>query len=204
MKEQVALAKDKYTDAESKAFKQYQDTLLKAKGYLPSTVKDQSEFGSVTDFENGLAVQRVTIDDFERRIKKFADQELGDLITLELLIEAFKDHAALKQIEQEDSVLRKLLTHPILSDAPGTISIPSLMLFGILYCGSNSQAKAQKFFDLCQIELQPHVSSKDKELLAYFKKLIEISYTLIIEVFNENNPVQANKDWLVDVNGAGD
>jgi hypothetical protein len=62
--------------------------------------------------------------------------------------------------------------------------IPYLMLLGILYCASNPKNKAQKFFELCQMDLLPTLSATDKELKEYFPKLCEISYETIIQVYN--------------------
>ena len=90
-----------------------------------------------------MALTKVSIDEFERRIKKLVDSEQGDEINLKQLIECFKDHPVLKEIEKEDSVLRKLLTHNSLSSKKkGYFYIPYLMIVGILYCASNPKLKA--------------------------------------------------------------
>ena len=53
--------------------------------------------------------------------------------------------------------------------------IPYLMLAGLMYCKATTRSKAMLFYQLCQYELQPHVSNQDRELVEYFYKNLEIS-----------------------------
>ena len=103
---------------------------------------DTTETGSITQFENDLPLQRVALDDFERRIKKLVDSETGDEVTLRQMIECFKDNPFLAKIEDEGSLVRAILTDPSMQKKQGTYHIPYLMLVGILYCASNTNVKA--------------------------------------------------------------
>ena len=46
------------------------------------------------------------------------------------------------------------------------------------------------------MELQPFLSSKDSELEEYIPKLMQISYDLMIRMYNIDNPDKAQKDLL--------
>ena len=77
-------------------------------------ITDSSETGCITEFENTFVLQKVALDDFERRIKKLVDSSVGDEVTEKQLIECFKDSPTLNTFADETSLLRKLLTHPCL------------------------------------------------------------------------------------------
>lgn len=83
-----------------------------------------------------------------------------------------------------------------MKDKNGNYHIPYLMLLGILFCASNSQVKVQKFFNICQNELNPSISATDKELKMYTPKLFEISYEMMINLFNDSNPESAKAEWI--------
>ena len=70
------------------------------------------------------------------------------------------------------------------------------MIVGILFCASNSKAKTQKFYEVCQTELNPAISANDKDLKKYFIKQLEISYEMMIQIFNHHKPEEAKKDWI--------
>lgn len=89
-----------------------------------------------------MPLQRVALDDYERRIKKLVDSETGDEVSLKQMIECFRDNPFLARIEDENSIVRLLLTDPILQKKEDTYHIPYLMLVGILYCASNTKVKA--------------------------------------------------------------
>lgn len=103
---------------------------------------DTTETGPITAFENDFSLQRVALDDYERRIKKLVDSETGDEVTLKQMIECFKDNPFLAKIQDENSLVRLILTNPALQKKKDTYHIPYLMLVGILYCASNTKVKA--------------------------------------------------------------
>lgn len=57
----------------------------------PENISDTSQTSMITKFEEKLPLKKITITDFERRIKKFASPENADFITEVQLIESFKD-----------------------------------------------------------------------------------------------------------------
>lgn len=142
-------AKENYDVYKEQAKEKYEETKMRMQGYSVQVVNDTSETAIITKFESELPLCKMSLDDFERRIKKFVDADNREELTLKQLIESFKDHSVLGEIENEDSITRKLLTHESMSNKNGTFFIPYLMLLGILYCASNPKIKAQKFFELC-------------------------------------------------------
>ena len=142
MKSKLEDAKVQYANAKVLARDKYDEMKLKNQGYGASLVVDNTETGSITQFENDLPLQRVALDDFERRIKKLVDSETGDEVTLRQMVECFKDNPFLAKIEEEGSLIRTILTDPTMQKKEGTYHIPYLMLVGILYCASNTNVKA--------------------------------------------------------------
>lgn len=51
------------------------------------------------------------VDEFERRLKKFANPESGDVINEAQLKESFSDSIALRDIVHEGSLARQLMLH---------------------------------------------------------------------------------------------
>jgi hypothetical protein len=69
---------------------------MKALGYEVHMPKDESVLGIITEMENQMPLCRVSIDEFERRIKKLCT--VGDAskdITLNQMIAVLKDHPLL-------------------------------------------------------------------------------------------------------------
>lgn len=64
-----------------------------------------------------------------------------------------------------------------------------MVLFGILYCSSNKELKVNKFYELCQINLDPYIASSDKELVELIPKLLEISYDLALAVYKKHKTI---------------
>ena len=81
-------------------------------------------------------------------------------------------------------------------DGENTYHVPYLMLLGVLICATNDKNKADKFFELCQIELNPSISHEDGEFVDYFPKILEIAYDVMIRHHNENCPETARPDWV--------
>jgi hypothetical protein len=59
--------------------------------------------------------------------------------------------------------------------------IPYVILLGVLFGKGSRKEKATKFFELIQIDLNPHVSCNDKDLPEYFIKLCEFSTLFLVE-----------------------
>ena len=91
----------------------------------------------------------------------------------------FKDHYAFREIIRDDSIFKSILNSDTLKRGD-SLYIPYLILFGVLFCSSNNTLKVSKFYELCQIELDPIITAKDKELVDLVPKLFEMSYDMMI------------------------
>ena len=95
-------------------------------------------------------MSRISLNEYERRLKKLLDPEQGDEINKKQLIESLKDHYAFHEIADENSAVHRLMTDEVFKkDSDTTFHIPYLMLLGVLICATNEFNKADKFFELC-------------------------------------------------------
>lgn len=87
----------------------------------------------------------------------------------------------------EGSLVKQLLLHDSFKTKSKKAQLISqLLLLGNMYCASSSGLKAQKFFELAQENLDSQISENDKELALLFKKMLEICYTIMINLYNTN------------------
>jgi len=122
---------------------------------------------------------------------------MGDEINKKQLIESLKDHYAFHEIADENSAIHKLMTDDVFKKkSDTTFHIPYLMLLGLLICATNEFNKADKFFELCQIELNANISYQDGEFVDYMPKLLEIAYETLIRHYNLNNEGAKKEHWL--------
>ena len=111
-----------------------------------------------------LPLRNISLTEFERRIKKLVTPAMNDVATVRMIQECFKDHWAFLDIEDKESLTHEVMFDPIFiledeNDDQETpyldqeLSVPFLMLLGLLYCRSNRKERAQKFYELVEIEL---------------------------------------------------
>ena len=84
---------------------------------------------------------------------------------MRVVTECFKDHWAFLDIDEEETLTRELMFDKLFLDqmpddeAAQTplderkCSVPMLMLMGLLYCRSNRRQRAEKFYELVEIQL---------------------------------------------------
>jgi hypothetical protein len=115
------------------------------------------------------------------------------------LEECFSDHYAFRDVKVEGSLVRDIMTsrHLRAKDGSEDIFIPYLVMFGILYCASNTDLKVQKFYEGAQIDLDAQIKKDDPELLDLFEKILSISYDMMIELYlkhkNQDEPIISEK-----------
>ena len=66
------------------------------------------------------------------------------------------------------------------------VHIPILMLLGVLYCRSNRKQRAQKFYELVEIELTDTLPASDPEFRSYVPYLYEIPYKLMFRLYDRH------------------
>lgn len=89
-------AKDKYTKAKEYSKvkyyeakekygptlqEKYEEAKMKMQSFRPEKINDSSQTAMITKFEENIPLRKMTIDEFERRIKKLADPESKDQLT---------------------------------------------------------------------------------------------------------------------------
>ena len=71
----------------------------------------------ITKFESTLPLGKISLLEYERRLKKLIDPTAEDKISEKQLIEVFKDHPAFKDIENPESLVHALLTDDVFKPA---------------------------------------------------------------------------------------
>jgi hypothetical protein len=56
---------------------------------------------------------------------------------------------------------------------------------GNMYCKNYPAMRAQKFFELCQFELDPFIAFSDKDLQKYFYKMLDICYDFMFTTYKQ-------------------
>lgn len=117
------------------------------------------------------------------------------MVPVRVVTECFKDHWAFRDIEEEESLSRELLFDELFldeveEDEADSIaledrycSVPFLMLMGLLYCRSNRKQRAEKFYELVEIQLTESLTKDDPEFREYIPYLYEISYKLMFRLY---------------------
>lgn len=65
---------------------------MRMQGYKVQQIEDTSLMAPVTKWQQTLPLSRMTLNEYERRLKKLLDHSNGDEINKKQLIECFKDH----------------------------------------------------------------------------------------------------------------
>ena len=144
-----------------------------ANGWVIETVNDQTQVKFVTEFEKDLPLRNISLVEYERRLKKLVTPAMNDMVPVRVVTECFKDHWAFLDIDDDESLTRELMFDKIFlqqipeEDEDQTpledrkCSIPMLMLLGLLFCRSNRRQRAEKFYELVEIELTENLQSND-------------------------------------------
>lgn len=193
----IAEAKESYGPAVNEAVELAK---MKMSTYRPEKIEDNSQTVMITKFEETIPLRKMTVDEFERRLKNLIDPTCRDMINEAQLIESFKD--VFPEIEEDASLIRQLLMNPVFLD-PKTeeiqYNISEILLMGNLYCANTPAIRANRYFELCQIEYDPQIGSADRDLHKNFTKMLEISYVLMIPVyrrFKKDSDVHIPESWI--------
>ena len=57
------------------------------------------------------------------------------------------------------------------------------MLMGLIYCRSNRAERAEKFYELVEIQLTESLARDDPELVAYIPIMFDICYDLMLRLY---------------------
>ena len=159
-------------------------------GYKIDSFVDEGRCKFITEFEKTLPLRNISLVEYERRLKKLVIPAMEDKATVHMIVECFKDHWAFTDIKVPQTLTRELMFDKIflvddgdeehaaitqelheLEDSKDDhddldhkyVHVPMLMLLGILYCRSNRRQRAEKFYELVEIELTDVIKDSDKE-----------------------------------------
>jgi hypothetical protein len=66
------------------------------------------------------------------------------------------------------------------------LSVPKLMILGILYSASSARTRSERFYELIQLDLEPSIYQSDEEFKDMFPLMGQICYNFIIKHFNQS------------------
>ena len=175
-------------------------------GWINETVTDVTQIKFITEFEKDLPLRNISLFEYERRLKKLVTPAMADMVPVRVIVECFKDHWAFLDIDEEDSLTRELMfdvlfLEEVNPDDEDSIplndrkcSVPMLMLLGLLYCRSNRLQRAEKFYELVEIQLTAFLKNSDPEFRAYVPFLYEISYKLMFRLYARHRDLTPGED----------
>ena len=176
----------------------YDIARMYSNGWINETIVDNSSIKFITEFEKDLPLRNISLNEFERRLKKLVTPAMKDMVSVRVVTECFRDHWAFLDIDEEGSLTRELMFDTIFLEPLGPnddedmdinyrkVSVPMLMLMGLLYCRSNRAQRAQKFYELVEIQLTDVLQASDPEFREYIPYLYEISYKLMFRMYMRN------------------
>jgi hypothetical protein len=146
---------------------------------------DTTSFDRFSKFEYSFPFYRTRIDIFEGRIKRFVNGK--NSVTLQQLRFAFKDDKKWKELNEDDSLLCKILQSDYFADEKNQdeIGIYPLILWGLILCAGDARLKARVFYDVLQDSLQENISANDKDFKGTFGKLITLATKLVYDYEQE-------------------
>lgn len=116
---------------------------------------DLTKLDRFARFEHTFPLYRMRIDVFEGKVKRFVVNK--NSVSLSQLRYAFKDDRNWEDLQNDNSLLVKIITSDYFKDEKNTdeINIHSLILWGLLLCAGDNKLKARVFYDVLQDNLQP-------------------------------------------------
>ena len=197
MAPRIAQAQADYGPSLDRAKINYDIARMYANGWVNESVTDQSEMSFITLFEKELPLRNISLNEFERRLKKLVTPAMKDMTTVRVVQECFKDHWAFLDIEEEGSLTRELMFDETFLDEQAAyeegqpleerrIYVPWLMLLGLLYCRSNKKERAETFYELVEIQLTESLASDDPEFIAYVPIMVEIAFNLMFNLYQSH------------------
>jgi len=112
-------AKVRYSSQLETARIKYDQAKLRVHGYEVPRADDRSPVGCVTRWElHALPLYKISIDDYERRLKKLVDKDSKDQISLPQVEECFKDHYAFKDLGVQGTLTHALFTDWVFKKEP--------------------------------------------------------------------------------------
>jgi hypothetical protein len=184
-----------------------------ANGYVNETVYDEGRCKFVTEFEKMLPLRQISLEEYEERLYRNLTPAMEEKASVELIVESFKDHWAFRDISVPFTLTRELMfdrlflvendSSEIIADSPErktdrqtddeddglsgrVVDVTTLFLLGILYCRSNRRQRADRFFDIIDMDDAKSIKASDKAFRAYVPYIYEISYKLMFRLYERH------------------
>ena len=109
-------AQSDYGPQLDKAKINYDIARMYTNGWTNETVIDDGELKFITAFERDLPLRNISLQEFERRLKKMVTPAQKDMTTVKVVEACFKDHWAFLDIDDEGSMSRELMFDEIFLD----------------------------------------------------------------------------------------
>lgn len=105
----IAQAQEDYGPQLDRMKINYDISRMYANGWINETVVDNSKIKFITEFENDLPLRNMSLNEYERRLKKLCTPAMKDMVSVRLITECFKDHWAFLDIDDNESMTRELM-----------------------------------------------------------------------------------------------
>ena len=87
----------------------YDIARMYSNGWINETVVDNSSIKFITEFEKDLPLRNISLNEFERRLKKLVRPSMNDMVPVRVVCECFRDHWAFLDIDEDESLTRELM-----------------------------------------------------------------------------------------------
>jgi len=114
--------------------------------------------------------------------------------TIEALQEQFKTPVWKEELDDESSILRKLLAHPSFSAGEeGQISVNAILAMGLLHSVGEGNEKAWVCYSMLQeggLEAQGQISASDKDYVKVMDTLFAMSTTSLFSILSDVSTIE--------------
>lgn len=76
---------------------------------MNESVTDEGNCKFITAFESMLPLRNISLNDYERRLKKLVNPKMNDYASVSMIVECFKDHWAFTDITVSNTLTRELM-----------------------------------------------------------------------------------------------
>ena len=176
--------------ARVKATDQLAQAKLMAKGYALNRYTDNGETKVISDFETGLVLGKVALDDFTRRLDTLGKTH----VTMQELVELFGNHQYLKELSDPQSHARRVLEHPCLKEDE-RIVVAYLKIVAVLVCASSKKLRAETLYSVVK-PVDNNVVGKEL-IRPVFRKMLEVAFGVMVETHAGVRPEEARTQWVL-------
>ena len=100
-------------------------------------------------------------------------------------------------MQDETSMLYRLLNQKELYDEaqPEKLNVIKLICLGLMLCGGSYELKARVLYDVLQDNMQPKISSNDKDFVTTFTHLVVLSAYMMLSVYRDESKAPYVTSW---------